>query len=257
MAMKSFNLASRFKAAGIHLAISALIAGLAATLVFGLWYPWPFRSASGGQALFLLIISVDLVLGPMLTFVVFNHTKSRSHLIRDLVVIATLQLAGLAYGLYTVYLARPVAVVFEVDRFRAISDVEVRHEELPQALPEFRTLSLTGPTVLGTRQARSSEEKLKALDMALQGVDIGARPSFWQPYSSSAKDALGRSRPVSVLINHYPAQAEAIAKETKRIARSVDDLRFLPLVARESNWSVLLDAKTGEIVGYVQFDGFF
>ena len=133
--MKHFNLASRLKAAGIHLGISALIAGMAAALVFGLWYPWPYRSASGGQALFLLIMSVDLVLGPALTFVVFNRSKTKSHLVRDLAVIATLQLAGLAYGLYTVYLARPVAVVFEVDRFRVVSAVEVRHEELPQALP--------------------------------------------------------------------------------------------------------------------------
>lgn len=255
--MKHFNLASRLKAAGIHLSISALIAGMAAALVFGLWYPWPFRSAAGGQALFLLIISVDLVLGPALTFVVFNRTKTRSHLVRDLAVIAALQLAGLSYGLYTVYLARPVAVVFEVDRFRVISDVEVRHEELPQALPALRTLSLTGPKILGTRQSRSGEERLKTLDLALQGVDIGVRPSYWQPYSDSARAAVERSRPVSDLLKHYPDHVQAIKQEIKKTGRTAAELRFLPLVARETNWSVLLDAKTGEIVGYVQYDGFF
>ncbi len=255
--MKSFNLASRLKAAGIHLGISALIAGLAAALVFGLWYPWPFRSAAGGQALFLLIISVDLVLGPTLTFVVFNRSKTTSHLVRDLAVIAALQLAGLVYGLHTVYLARPVVVVFEVDRFHAISEVEVQHAELPQALPELRTLSLTGPKILGTRQSRTSEEKRKTLDLSLQGIDIGVRPSYWQPYSSSARAAVERSRPVSDLIKHYPYHAQAINQEIKKTGRMADELRFLPLVARETNWSVLLDAKTGEVVGYVQYDGFF
>ena len=255
--MKHFNLASRLKAAGIHLGISALIAGMAAALVFGLWYPWPYRSASGGQALFLLIISVDLVLGPALTFVVFNRSKTKSHLVRDLAVIATLQLAGLAYGLYTVYLARPVAVVFEVDRFRVVSAVEVRHEELPQALPALQRLSLTGPKILGTRESRNSDEKLLALDLALQGVDVGVRPSYWLPYSDSAKLALKRSRPLSDLLKHYPDKVQDINKTIEKISRVASDLRFLPLVARETNWSVLLDAKTGEIVGFVQYDGFF
>ena len=255
--MKHFNFASRLQAAGIHLGISALIAGMAAALVFGLWYPWPYRSASGGQALFLLIMSVDLVLGPALTFVVFNRSKTKSHLVRDLAVIATLQLAGLAYGLYTVYLARPVAVVFEVDRFRVVSAVEVRHEELPQALPALQRLSLTGPKILGTRESRNSDEKLLALDLALQGVDIGVRPSYWQPYSDSAKLALKRSRPLSDLLKHYPDKVQDINKTIEKISRVASDLRFLPLVARETNWSVLLDAKTGEIVGFVQYDGFF
>lgn len=255
--MKRLDLASRLKAAGIHLGISALIAGLAAALVFGLWYPWPYRAASGGQALFLLIISVDLILGPALTFVVFNRSKTKSHLVRDLAVIATLQLAALAYGLHTVYLARPVAVVFEVDRFKVVSAIDVRQEELPQALPDLRKLSLTGPKILGTRDSLSGEEKIKAIDLALQGVDIGVRPSFWQPYSSSAKSAIKRSRPISYLINHYPAHVQDINQAIRKTGLKAEDLRFLPLVARETNWSVLLDAKTGMIVGYVQYDGFF
>lgn len=253
--MKSFNLVSRLKAAGIHLGISALIAGIAAALVLGLWYPWPFRSASGGQALFLLLIAVDLVLGPALTFVVFNRSKSKSHLVRDLAVIAILQLAGLVYGLYTVYLARPVAVVLEVDRFRVVSYVEVRHEELPQALPELRRLSLTGPKMLGTRKSRTREEGSKALSMALQGADIGMRPSYWQPYN--AKDALEKARPLSVLYKQYPKQVQDIDKAIRNMGHTADALRFIPLLSRKENWSVLLDAKTGEIVGYVQYDGFF
>ena len=144
-----------------------------------------------------------------------------------------------------------------MDRFRVVSAVEVRLEELPQALPALQRLSLTGPKILGTRESRNSDEKLLALDLALQGVDIGVRPSYWQPYSDSAKLALKRSRPLSDLLKHYPDKVQDINKTIKKISRVASDLRFLPLVARETNWSVLLDAKTGEIVGFVQYDGFF
>ena len=59
--------------------------------------------------------------------------------------IGALQIAALVYGLHTVYIARPVAMVFEVERFRLVTANDVPVEELPKAPPEFRELSLTGP----------------------------------------------------------------------------------------------------------------
>ena len=103
----TFDWRDRLRAAGIHLGLSALVAAMAALLVFALWYPYPYREISGGRSLFLLVITVDVVLGPLLTFAIFDRAKPRRRLRRDLAVVALLQLAGLAYGLWTVNLARP------------------------------------------------------------------------------------------------------------------------------------------------------
>ena len=255
---KIFDFASRLKAAGIHLSVSVVVASLAAALVFGLWYPWPYRIISGGQSLFLLLLSVDLTLGPLLSFVVFDRSKSKSHLVRDLSVIAALQLTGLVYGLYTVFQVRPVAIVFEVDRFRVITNVDVLHEELPEALPELRILSLTGPKILGARDSKNSDEKLRAIELSLKGFDTGTRPSYWLPYSGDlTKTALTRARALSALYKRYPDQAQDIDLEVGKAGRPADELKFLPLMARNADWSVLLDAKTGEIIGFVPYDGFF
>ena len=143
--LKRLDLRPRAYAAGLHLLISAAVAGLAAVLVFFVWYPGAFRHMAGGRDLFLLVTAVDVVIGPVLTFAVFNRAKGKRHLSRDLAVIALLQIAALVYGLHTVYIARPVAMVFEVERFRLVSANDVLVEELPKALPEFRELSLTGP----------------------------------------------------------------------------------------------------------------
>ena len=94
--------------------------------------------------------------------------------------IAAIQCAALGYGLHTVYVARPVALVFEVDRFRMITATDVNLPELEAAEPEFRTLPLTGPWVLGTRQAKSAADRNEALFMGIAGVDIAQRPTFWQ-----------------------------------------------------------------------------
>ena len=74
----------RFKASGIHLGISLVLAVLAGALVFGLWYPYPYREISGGRELFLLLVSVDVVLGPLITLAIFDRRKPGRELIRAL-----------------------------------------------------------------------------------------------------------------------------------------------------------------------------
>ena len=93
------NFKSRLVAAGVHLGVSLVVAALAALLVFKVWYPYPYNEISGGRELFFLIVSVDVVLGPLLTFAVFNTAKRRRELALDISVIAVLQAAALALSL--------------------------------------------------------------------------------------------------------------------------------------------------------------
>ncbi|WP_341887764.1 TfpX/TfpZ family type IV pilin accessory protein [Variovorax sp. YR752] len=245
----------RFVAAGWHLLISAAIALIAAALVFGLWYPDAFRLLAGGQGLFLLVVSVDVVLGPLLTFAVFNRSKGWPHLRRDLAVIGVLQLSALAYGLHAVYAARPVAIVFEVDRFRVVSAVDVYEPELAKARPEYRKLPLTGPWTLSVRNAQAGAEKTDALLMALdKGYDMGQRPIFWAPYETSRDAALKGGRPISVLLERYPARVGEINSALAARGLSVQ-ARFLPVMAR-GDWVAILDPK-GDIATFLAVDGFF
>ncbi len=66
---------SRWKAAGIHLSISILIGLVVGALLFGVWYPPPFFHAAGADMLVLLLVGVDVVLGPLLTLIVFKSGK--------------------------------------------------------------------------------------------------------------------------------------------------------------------------------------
>ncbi len=249
------NFHSRFRAASIHLGISSLIALLAAGVVFLLWYPWPYRIISGGQSLFLLVVSVDVVMGPMLTLVVFNPSKNHRSLVRDLSVIGLLQLTALAYGLHTVFVARPIALVFEVDRFRVIAANEVYTSELDSANAAYTRLPLTGPWLLGTRKATRGQESNDVLFMGLKGFDAAQRPKYWVPYEACRDAAVTKARPVSVLISHYPNHQLNILNKLKNLGVSETEAIFLPLVARE-NWVIILNVQ-GNIVDYEALDGFF
>ena len=123
MTSESSFWAGRARAAAIHLTISLALAALAGLLVFAVWYPYPYREISGGRELFILVVTVDVVMGPLMTLAVFNLSKPRKELFRDLAVIAVLQIAALVYGLWTVAVARPVHLVFEIDRFRVVHSI--------------------------------------------------------------------------------------------------------------------------------------
>lgn len=253
----SFDWKSRLRAAGIHLALSGVVAGIAALLVFALWYPYPYREISGGRELFQLVVTVDVILGPLITFAIFNRAKPRTELRRDLTVVALLQLAGLAYGLWTVHLARPVHLVFEIDRFRVVHQVDVPLELADRVPPGIELAPLGGPTALGLRPFRSAQENMDMTMAALQGVQLAARPDLWQPYEASRADVLKAAHPVAQLKTRFPQHAADIDEVLRKAGRAEASAAYLPMIARKAEaWTVLLDARTAEVIGYLPLDSF-
>ena len=249
-------LSRRFIAAGLHLIASAAVAVLAAAVIFLLWFPSPFAVIAGGAELFLLVMSVDVVAGPALTFVAASPGKPRKALSRDLAMIAIVQLSALAYGLYTVSLARPVVVAFEVDRFRVVSAAEIDPASLGESSPEFRSLSWTGPRQLAAVKPIDPAQQLRSIDLGLAGVDLSMEPRNWRPYASEAARAWRTAKPIQAVIQKYPqtrVDVESFARETGQPASA---LRYLPLQARKTIWTAVLAEPGARIVGYLPVDGF-
>ncbi|MDP1930633.1 MAG: hypothetical protein Q8L60_04150 [Gammaproteobacteria bacterium] len=109
--------ASRYSAAAFHFALSFAVFTLLVGVLLIFWYPSPYFSASGGWQGLRIVAAVDLVLGPIITLVIFNTTKSRRELIIDMSVVIVMQLFALAWGVKAVYDQRPVAVVFSDTSF--------------------------------------------------------------------------------------------------------------------------------------------
>ena len=253
------NWKGRLRASGIHLGISLCIAALAAVVVFGLWYPYPYREISGGRSLFMLVVSVDVVMGPLITLIIFNRAKPRRELMMDFSLVALLQLAALSYGMWTVFVARPVHLVFEYSRMSVVHAIDVDPRLLAKAPAALQKLPLTGPTLIALRPFKSPAESFDATMAAVGGALLSARSDLWQPYADSVPDILKESKPASDLVTRFSAQAAQAAHINQAIkdsGKTVDQLRYLPLVSRENAWTMLLDAKTAEPVGYIPLDSF-
>ena len=248
------------RAALFHFAGSLLVAVLAAALVLRVWFAYPYDLLSGGRNLFLLLVGVDVVCGPLLMLVLFNPAKPRHELFTDMALVVLIQLTALAYGLHTAYVARPLFLVHEVDRFRVITagdwgDADVR-DAIARLDASLRPQWFKGPVAVGIRDVRNTQERNDVmLESAFGGRDYSQRPEFYVPYDAAYQPkALARAKPLSVFTARYPTMAADATALLGQHGVAVDEALFLPVVHRQ-DWVAVLD-RSAHILGFLPGDGF-
>ena len=240
----------------IHFLLSIVVALLFGALVFGLWYPFPYREMSGGQQLFMLVMFVDVICGPLLTAVLFNPAKPRAELWRDLALVVVIQIGALGYGLHTVFEARPLFLVLEIDRFKVIGLPDLQHPPSIELAPQLRRSLLSGPIVVTIRAPKDDKERETVLFESVQGGrDFAQRPEFYLPYEgANALKALDRAKPLAVFLQKRPSQQDAATELAIKKGANIAQWMYLPVVARQ-DWVAVLD-KQGQIQGFLKGDGF-
>lgn len=246
MHLSSFT---RWKAFGVHLALSALIAATVVMLVVVLWYPQPYFLAMGGENLLRLLIGVDVVLGPLITLIIFDPAKPR--LKYDLAAIAVLQVAALAYGSYIMFEARPVYNVFVGDRFNTVAANAIDADSLSRATEDYRSLPMSGPRVVAAKLPQDPKELADVImGLGNGSVDLPDLPHLYVPYAQAASSAAKAARPLVSLAQRNKENSAAIDQFVGEHGRD-RSLGYVPVKARNKDFSAVVDRKTGEIVGYL------
>jgi hypothetical protein len=162
------SLPSRFKAAGIHFGISAVIFAVALYLMLAHWYPGFHFVVDGGWRGVKIMAGVDLVLGPMLTLIVFNRLKSRRAIAFDLSCVAIAQLGALAWGFYAVHSQRPVAVSYYEGAFLSLTAEPLAIEKQPADYAN--QFSERRPPLVYVQPPANDEEGARAAMQELMGM---------------------------------------------------------------------------------------
>ncbi len=171
--------------------------------------------------------------------------------------VALIQLAALGFGLHTLSKARPVYLVFEVDRFRVVTVADVDSKSLRPEQGGLHVLPWTGPRIIGTRAPHDNKEYIDSLDMSLGGLDPSMRPDWWQPYEKNKPDALKRAQKLEALRNKRPSQKALIEKAVRDSGLSEASLAWLPVTSfLSTGWVALIDNKTAEVKAFASIDGF-
>lgn len=122
-----------------HIAISILIALVVVCVVFLLWYPAPLAKATGVMQIFLMMLAIDVIVGPMLTLLVYKEGKKTLKI--DLTVIILIQLTALLYGAYNIAQGRPLWLVQNGNRFELVRNNEIMDENIKLAKAEYQQAS--------------------------------------------------------------------------------------------------------------------
>ena len=239
---------NRWQAGGSHLLISVAIGAAVLAAMILVWYPPPFFEAAGGSGLVLLMVGVDVTLGPLLTTAVFNPGKGLGKLKLDLAVIAACQLAALAYGVHVMYTARPAYLVFAVDRFDLVMANTLPAAELAKAPPPWHRVPVGRPPTVGARIPEDPKLKEESLFLALGGVDLTQQPRFFVPYGDVAADAARKGRAIAELRRLNTDRGAAIDAIVRDSGRPESGLRYLPARAPNQDFAVVVDAHDGAIV---------
>jgi hypothetical protein len=240
---------SRLKAFSTHLIISAIIATLVTTLMLTLWYRPPFFSALGGQQVLLVLLGVDISLGPLFTLLIFNPRKSRRALTFDLSVIAILQVSALFYGMSIVFHARPVFVVFSKDSFDLVTANMLSKADIAQArYPGYRRLPLTGPVYAYSEMPTGIKERNEVVMGAFSGKDLPEFPQYYMPYDEHKAAAGLAARPIAELKKLNPGHIAAIDDAIRASGLAESETGFLPLRAKYHDETVLVGKSDGKVL---------
>jgi hypothetical protein len=232
----------RGRAALIHVFISCGIAAALFIAAYLVWYPGPLFESAGGRELFMVIVAVDVTLGPLITFIVFVPGKKGLEF--DLVVIGTLQAAALAYGFSVLFEARPVYIVYVKDRFELVRANEISDAEMARS-GDYGRLSWTGPRYVGVRFPTDPNEQFKLAISGMGGVDIQHMPRYYAPYDEARAQAVAHGRGLELLRAYNPGSAARVAELERRSDAS--SLSFVPLRAGKNDASVIINSR-GDVV---------
>jgi hypothetical protein len=244
-------------ATATHLGASCAVAALAALFVFLAWYPSPFAAVAGVTPIFLMLVGIDVLIGPALTFVVSGAKKPHAEFVRDLAIIGLLQISALGYGVFSVATTRPVGLVFEYDLFRLVTASDIEAGALKDAPKELNTLSWSGPKLMAVLRPANADEQLRAIDLALAGIELAYMPKYWVDYGSQTGNVWRVGKPVLALSAKYPHVAAELSAIAAKSDQPAADLRYVPLRARGAEWVVLVAAPDSRVVGYLPVDGYF
>lgn len=235
----------RLKAFAYHLVISVFIALVSLYIVFMVWHPAPLAKAVGVTHIFIMMLGIDAVLGPLLILIVAK--KGKKSLNFDLGVIIVLQLAAFTYGIYNIAISRPVYVAFDTSRFEVVQANNIPVESLNIENPPYNTLAWGQPKFVAVKPAESTEQKNNRLFVELEtGVAPSMQPNLYVPLESQWTVINRKSKRLDSL---YQTNSKVAVDNV--ISKYPSTTNWVPLKAYVQDMVVLINSKDDNIVAIV------
>ncbi len=198
----------RTKIALRNLYISQSIIILFLVFAYLAWFPYSFSKLGGFNNTALMLIFVDLILGPLLVLIVYKENKK--FLKFDINVLLAIQLVAFVYGAYALYLKHPAYAVFIDNKFTLTNVSSIYPQQ--SWIEQLKTTVFSSPKLVIANLPKNPKERQGLIfDIILSGEpDIHERPEFYRPMDENIQAVFSKSIPLEQLLNNTKSKQELI-----------------------------------------------
>ncbi len=237
--------------------VNAVTLAFAAPLIFGVWYPYPTLHVLEMGRTLCTILGIQFLLAVALPILLIKTNKTKKALAIDWTLIIAIQIAAFLLGFFVLINGRPVAIVFERDRFVVLQANEVVWRSSKGNDHCAIQGSLRGPLLVAVDLQNPKLSPTELIFQSLQGIEPSQREELWTDYASASKQALDAAKPATGL---RPEDFEKffLKKINNPLTAGMlaDQIKFIPFTStKNKEWIVFLD-NSGHAREYAPIDGF-
>lgn len=234
----------KIKAFAIHLSLSALAGLLCAIIIYKVWFIAPLDIATKITPIFLMMIGIDIIVGPLLTFLVYK--KGKKTLKFDLSIIVIIQFIALIYGVFNIYQSRPLWIAFDQDAFYLVRANEIDLESEKKAAVAYQSRIIAKPQFVSIKRPDIETQKGKELRFYdFMGMNLAVKKPELYDSMNNARQALSIQAFALQDLEKYNANTSLILSKYPQADA------FLPLKTNVIDMTVLINKEKGEVVKIV------
>jgi hypothetical protein len=183
----------------------------------------------------------------LITLIVFDVQKKE--LKRDLAIVVVIQIAALLYGVSVLFIARPVFIVFNADRFDVVYANEITKDALLQVKhKQFKSMPYFGPKIVGARFPDDINITKKIISDAVSGGnDIQQMPQFYVRYEDMLIERKRAIRPLEELKAYNKNKISSVETLINHFTSVSDKFGYIPLKAKVRDLSVIVNSNSLDI----------
>lgn len=237
---------SKLKAFLIHLGISGVIYVVLLSFILFYWYPHPYFGADGGWQGVRILTGVDLVLGPLLTLIVYKSGKPGLKI--DLTLIGIFQIAALTWGMWIVYEQRTALVTFADGSFYSLTSEQI--EQIGDGARRIVQQTAKPPAyALVSLPPGKKERRQFTMRMAISGIPLFMLGHLYEPITASnLPDILSRSVDIEAYARDSADARAELNDFLHRHGQNVAEFAFLPLKCRYQDITLVLRRSDGQVL---------
>jgi hypothetical protein len=226
----------RLKAFSLHLLGSATVLTLILGTLYLGWYRWPGWYLADATQVVAVLIAVDLVVGPLMTFVIASNSKAHHVLARDISIIVAVQVCALVYGATSLWNGRPLYYAFSENVLQQVQayDIDATEADLGrQKNPELAPHWYSTPRWIWAPLPPDPEQAKKIVTGTITGGDdVISMPRYFKPWEQGLPSLRGQLKKVDDVGYFSRSEKKKLKERLQAAGLAPDQLDTMPLTGR-------------------------